>query len=408
MPHHKFRQARVFLIAAAKMLLPLQPAALAQGNAAPDLALHQRLIAIDSHVDLPSEPERIDVPSAGSQFDIASARRGGITAVALAIFAPQDDDTPAKRAAAKALAQRKYRAIVNVVAAHPDEAVIATSPHQVRAAKASGLIAIIPSFLNAYTLDGLADIDLWAGRGVQVFGFVHAGHNAYADSSRPAFPRGDGPSRHGGLSELGKQAVARLNDLGVLIDVSQLSSAALRDTLALTRAPVVASHSSVAALVPVSRNLTDGELDLIKANGGVVQINAFSAYLRKDRPETTSAIAALQAEFALDAAGNPPLDEARRAEYTRRYYAIRAGEPNATLAEFVDHIDFAVKRIGIDHVGISSDFNHGGGVIGWANIAESANITAELQRRGYTDADIAKLWGENFLRVWQAAKGAAR
>jgi microsomal dipeptidase-like Zn-dependent dipeptidase len=230
--------------------------------------------------------------------------------------------------------------------------------------------------LPAFQSD-LDQINEWYNRGVRILGFVHAGHNDWADSSRPNVKLGDAAEEHCGLSDLGKQAVRRLNDLGVLIDVSQLSTHALEQVISVTRAPVAATHSAVKGLVDTPRNLSDRELELIKKNGGVVQIVAFSKYLR---PQSTEQIAALQTVNAA---------------------------PKATLAQFVDAIDYAVKRIGVDHVGISSDFNHGGGVIGWENEGESVNVTAELLRHGYGESDIAKLWGGNFLRVWQAAQDGA-
>ena len=165
-----------------------------------------------------------------------------------------------------------------------------------------------------------------------------------------------------------------MNKLGMLIDVSQLTTPALKQVLSLTKAPIVATHSGLKAIVDSPRNLSDEELELIKANGGVVQVVAFSNYLRR-APEAAEG-------------GAPP--------------------PPATVAQLVDSISYAVKKIGIDHVGISSDFNHGGGVSGWQNEGEAQNVTVELLRRGYSERQIAKLWGGNFLRVWAQAQKAAK
>jgi len=165
-----------------------------------------------------------------------------------------------------------------------------------------------------------------------------------------------------------------MNELGILIDVSQLTTPALKQVLSLSKAPVVATHSGLRAIVDVSRNLSDEELDLIKTNGGVVQVVAFSNYLRK-APEGSDS---------------------------------HSPATSATVAQVVDAISYAVKRIGIDHVGISSDFNHGGGVAGWQNEGETQNVTVELLRRGYSERDIAKLWGGNFLRAWAQAQWRAK
>ena len=153
---------------------------------------------------------------------------------------------------------------------------------------------MVESLLNAWPLGtDLAAFDQWQARGVSIVGFVHAGHNQFADSSRPSLQRGDRPAENGGLSPLGRQAVKRLNDLGVLIDVSQLSDAAFDQVLTLSRAPVIASHSDVRTLVDSPRNLTDAQLDRLKAHGGVIGINAFSAYLRARSPKTLQAVAEL-------------------------------------------------------------------------------------------------------------------
>jgi microsomal dipeptidase-like Zn-dependent dipeptidase len=205
--------------------------------------------------------------------------------------------------------------------------------------------------------------------------------------------------------------VAKLNEKGILIDVSQLSTKALYDTLSITKAPVAATHSAVKGTVDNSRNLSDEELQAIAKNGGVVQIVAFSNYLRPVPSEVEDKVKALRAEYGL-----PDKDDSlqqswpveKQKEYSTRWHAIIASAPKATLAQLVDSVDYAVKKIGVDHVGISSDFNHGGGVIGWDDEGEAENVTVELLRRGYTEAQIAKLWGGNFLRVWSEAQSAGK
>lgn len=367
-------------------------------------------VVFDPHVDFPASaaaPEWTGRSDPSSQFDLDRARAGGVTAIGLALFVPQGDRTAAATTEARWGLLARWAALQRLVNSNLGVAVLAKTPADVRAAAARKQVAIVPTILNAWPLgDDLDALTRWRDEGVAIVGFVHAGHNQFADSSRPALPRGERADEQGGLTDLGRRAVARLNDLGVLIDVSQLSDLAFDQVLALSRAPVVASHSDPRGRVDVSRNLSDAQLHRIAEKGGVVAVNAFSAYLKPDKAETKAALAALQAEFALGSA--TPLTAARQADYTRRYYAIRATEPKATLAQLVDAIDYTVKLIGIDHVAISSDFNHGGGVTGWANIGETPNVTAELKRRGYSDADIAKLWGGNLLRVWQAALDTRR
>jgi microsomal dipeptidase-like Zn-dependent dipeptidase len=364
-------------------------------------------IVFDPHLDLPASARatgwngRAD-PS--SQFDLERARKGGLTTAAIALFLPQGERDPASLAAAQQAFTVRDAAIHAIADANPKLAGFARSPADVRRIVASGRIAIVESLLNAWPLgDDLDAFDRWHAKGVSILGFVHAGNNQFADSSRPSLPLGDRAGENAGLSPLGRRAVARLNDLGVLIDVSQLSDAAFDQVLSLSRAPVIATHSDVRALVDTGRNLSDAQLDALKAKGGVVAINAFSAYLRARSPQTVQAVAALQAEFGLSANRGAALSPARQAEYDRRFHEIVGKEPKASVEDLVQAVDYAVKRIGIDHVALSSDFNHGGGVTGWNDVGETANVTAALERHGYTPVQIAQLWGGNVLRVWQAA-----
>lgn len=214
----------------------------------------------------------------------------------------------------------------------------------------------------------------------------------------------------------------RLNDLGVVIDVSQISGQALSQVLELTRAPVVASHSNARALSDHPRNLDDAQLAAIRKNGGVVAVNAFSSWIRPLPPEAVAKLNEVRRRHGVPEekapAGVQPVSVPEKVKVlTKEQFAIYnkehhdvTGDPKyrATLAEYIDQVEYVVKKIGIDHVGLSSDFNHGGGVVGWDNVGETLNVTAELQRRGYSGTEIAKLWGGNFLRVWEQAQALAQ
>jgi len=376
---------RLYFIAAVLLAATSSVAAPADAAADPKLLqkakeIHKRIVTFDSHVDLPFD--YTDASADGkTQIDLPKVARGQLKGAALAVFVPQGPRTPEGYAQARMDAEKKYNLIKGIAEQNPARAALAYSPADVRHIAALGKFAVVVSMLNAYPLGSdLSQIDEWYKHGVRIFGFVHAGHNDWADSSRPNAGRGDRLEEHGGLSAIGTQAVARLNELGVLIDVSQLSTPAFKQVLNLTKAPVAATHSGVKGIVDNSRNLSDQELELLKKNGGVVQVVAFGNYLRPPPAPATDQGKAV-----------PP-----------------AAVPPATVAQLVDAIEYAVKKIGIDHVGISSDFNHGGGVAGWQNEGECQNVTAELLNRGYSERDIAKLWGGNFFRVWTAAQNAGK
>lgn len=395
--------------------------------------MQDRLLSFDSHITVP-----VDFGTAGNeadkdgsgQFDLAKAARGRLSGAALTIFGWPEiwngPNAPHKPTdgfveAARNEQEVRYKIISGMVRDYPNQVGIAYTPDDFRRLHGEGKFAIFISMLNAYPLgNDLNQLDLWTARGMRMFGFSYVGNNAWSDSSRPLPFFNDSVDALDGLSDIGKQAVQRLNDLGVIIDVSQMSTKALEQVAQLSRTPMVASHSAPRAAVDIPRNLSDKELQLIKQSGGVVQIVGFSAYLRPLSQPTQDKLNALRARFDL-----PPLPnlavalmpgdaiiaawpEHKFGEYAGALYAILDEEPKATLKDLGDAIDYTVRKIGIDHVGLASDFNDGGGIQGWNNVGEVRNVTAELIQRGYSEADIAKLWGGNFLRVWDQVQKAAK
>lgn len=396
-----------------RILSPLAPVlavALAAGpaqahNAA---AIHAAALPFDAHTDIPEDfdPAKADQPG---QFSLSAAAKGGLRGAAIAVFAPQEGDGAEQRERALAVAHKKDGIIHAIASANPGKAALALSPADFRRITASGRFAIVESVVNGGAFVATPqDVDGWARRGVRVFGFVHAGHNALADSSRPAAARGEGVARHGGLSAAGKAVLAQLNRDGVLVDVSQLSDPALADVLALSKAPVIATHSDLRALVDNTRNLSDAQVRAIAAKGGVVGINAFSAYLRPRDPAFAARLEALKKDYGIDGPNGAALPPEKAAEYDRAYHALRATEPRASVADLVKAVDHVVKLVGVDHVALSTDFNHGGGITGWGSEADSRAVTEELLRHGYTGPQIARIWSGNFLRVWGAAQAAAK
>jgi membrane dipeptidase len=407
------RSLRKFVPAAIAALFIAQPSS-AEVDETTVERVHANALTIDTHIDIPEDfdPKRAakDTPE---QFDLAKLQRGRLDVATVALFASPAKTTPENIQEARAQVDAKLKALRTLVENNPDKLEFARSSSDLERIAAAGKHAILLSFLNALPLGH--DLKLLPGYyndGVRVFGFVHASNNAFADSSRPNGAFGDEPDEHGGLTALGKQAVAELNRLGVVIDVSQLSKQATLQTVALSRAPVIASHSALRSRVDVPRNLSDEEIKAIAARGGVIHVVAFAAYLKDDPKRREDYQKNIWQAFGLTQGVDDPktkLDPTTYEKYRAAYKNYSSnGWRYATLDDFIDSIDAAVKLAGIDHVGIASDFNHGGGVTGFAHVGEAQNVTRALLERGYSEADVRKLWGENFLRVFRAVEETAR
>jgi membrane dipeptidase len=405
--------------------------ALAQGG--PDAALiararaiHDRVISIDTHVDINPSNFTAQSPNSATgvpttQVDIPKMVQGGLGAAFLVVYVGQAQDfTPEGYAKAHASAMEKFQAIHRLAEEiAPDKVGLALTPDDVRRIHGQGKRVVLIGVENAYPLgEDLGNIKKFYDLGGRYMSLAHNGHSQFSDSNTG--------EREGwkwnGLSPLGKQAIAELNRVGFMIDISHPSKESMMQTLALTKAPIIASHSGVRALCNVSRNLDDEQLLALKKNGGVAQLVAFSAYVKESPPpsaERTKALADLRTEFGIPAGRGggggrgalAGLSEERRAEFQRRSAQIDSQyppPPRPTVKDFVNHIDYAVKLIGIDHIGISSDFDGGGGVDGWNSAAETFNVTVELVRRGYTEEQIRKMWGGNLLRVMGEVQKVAK
>ncbi len=401
-----------FLKLAAATALVISIPSLSPAQTGETDALHQQILALDGHADilLPSTPARYRAPDGGSRVSLPRLNAGGVDAIVLSLAVGPGPRDAAGISAARAEVNAKLTTIREWIAADPERAGLAHSADDVERLRFEGRIAVLISFQNARSIGAdISLIDALYRDGVRIFAFNHAGHNDFSDSSRPW---NEPVAEHGGLSPLGREAVARLNDLGVLIDVSQLSTDALLQTLQLTRAPVAATHSNARALIDNGRNLSDRELDAIRANGGVVQVTPFSAYLRDPGDEYRRRVGEVRVRFGLSEAfrsatdGATALPDDRQEEFTDAVYAVRPAR--ATLSDYVDHIDYIARRIGWQHVGIGTDFDHGSGVDGFDSAAEAPNVTRELIRRGYSEEQIAAIWSGNFLRVLRAAETVAR
>lgn len=402
----------LFTAACSDTRSPAQDEAAGSGaEAVPADVVHDRILTIDAHLDIRDGFD--GTPQPGGQFDLEKLEQGGLDVAVVALFADPLRPSPENAVLARRQVDRKLDALKRFVAAHPDRLAFVRSADEVEAIQGSGRHGILLGFLNAVSLgEDVAAIEHFYNEGVRVFGLTHAGHNQWADSSRPNAGWGDTPDRHGGLTALGHQAIAELNRLGIVIDVSQLTTQGLQQVIESSTAPVIASHSVVRGLVDNPRNLSDDELRLIADKGGVVHINAFASYLH-DSPERQAAYAEVFTPFGLTPGGSEdPREVLSEEDYARHREAYRqfseSGWRYAGLEHLIDAVDYTVELIGIDHVGLSSDFNHGGGVVGWSHVGESGNVTAALLERGYSEDEVARLWGGNFLRVFREVEQRAR
>ena len=374
-------------------------------------AVHRAARPLDAHADIlvSTTAEIYRTDDGVSQLTVDKLLAGGMATQVLALQAATGPDTAQGRAAALAEIDVKLATVRAMIDAESDRVGLALSASDIDRLNAQSRVAIVLGFQNAYAFGTqLSQIDRYVEAGVRVFAFNHAGNNAFSDSSRPSQP---GDERNGGLSELGRDAVRRLNDLGVVIDVSQLTPRALLQTIELSRAPVVATHSAVRSMAEETRNLLDEEMTAIAEDGGAVCIPPFNTYVAPRPPEFVERLSAIRSEYGLPPEFGGVLDDTNRlegaaaGEYMER---ALASVPRATLGDYVAHIDYVVELIGVEHVCIGTDFDHGAGIVGYADAAQAKNLTRALLESGYSDADVARIWSGNFLRIMRAAEAAAR
>jgi membrane dipeptidase len=326
--------------------------------------IHERVMTIDTHSDIPLNFATSEfLPgTADAQVNLDGMEQGGLDASFFVVYVGQGERTEAGYLAAKADALTKFDAIHRMTDfLYPDRIGLATTAAEAAAIHAEGRMVALIGVENGFVIGkDISLLEEFHKRGARYMTLVHNGHNDIGDSAQPQARLNDVEEEHGGLSEFGREVVAELNRLGILVDVSHVSRATMLQATRLSKVPVIASHSSLTSLNDHPRNMNDEQLLAVRDNGGVVQIVAFNNYLKEGG--------------------------------------------GATVADLVDHIDYAVKLIGVEHVGISSDFGGGGGITGWNSAAETFNVTLELVRRGYTEDQIRMIWGGNVLRILELAE----
>lgn len=393
-------------------------------------SIHNDIIVLDTHIDIEVKnfskknnySQKLD-----TQVNLPAIHEGGLDVPWLIVYTKQGNLNKKgyKKAALNAMA--KFKAIHYLCdSIAPKQIELALSSSDVERIYKSGKKAIMIGVENAYPLgEDITNFKKYYELGARYISLSHNGHSQYCDSST-----GENDNRwlHNGLSKLGEKAVIEMNRLGIMIDVSHVSKESMKQIVALSKAPIIASHSSARALCNHNRNLDDEQLELIKNNGGVVQVVAFASYLNAKK---YNAFIGKVIDEMYEIAISKNIKWIRKKEELKNfteqeldtfYYHLPNfrkvamdkvrknpnSPPEVDVSDFVDHIDYIIKKIGINHVGISSDFDGGGGVKGWNNASETLNVTKELVRRGYTKKEIAKLWGENLLRVLNEVQQIAK
>ena len=369
------------------------------------LKIHDRVLTVDTHADTPLrmiEPgfdlaERHDPLETGSKVDYPRMKEGGLDAIFFAAFVSQDirDDDGNERA--KKLVIQMIDSVVSSTEQNASLVGLALTPQDAYALEKDGKRAIYLAIENGYPIGSdLKNIELFYDKGVRYITLVHSSNNDIADSATDS-----SGAEHEGLSAFGEEVVKEMNRLGIMVDVSHASDDVFFDAIAVSEAPIIATHSNARSVTEHQRNMSDEMLRLMAENGGVVQMTLLSSYLRDEPPNPERAAALEELRSSMKNVGVMTPEE--RAERRSAFNEINEKFPTplATVKDVVDHIDHMVSIAGIDHVGIGCDFDGGGGIDGVFDASEVMNITIELVRRGYSEEDIEKIWGKNVMRVFE-------
>lgn len=369
--------------------------------------IHKRVLTVDTHSDTPSLMVRSDWDIGvrhepgqrrSGKIDLPRMKEGGLDAEFFAVFVSQGKRSPEGYGRAQKRASLLLEAIHKMVSDYPDLVELATTPEDAYRLEKEGKQAAFIGMENGYPIGkDLSMLREYYKKGIRYLTLCHSQDNDICDSSTDR----DNPEDNG-LSDFGKEVVAECNRLGIMIDVSHVSDKSFFDILEMTKAPVIASHSCVRALCDHPRNLSDEMLKALASNGGVIQICFVSSFVKKSEPNPgrEKILSELREKYGR---WWEVKDEATLEKMREEYLKINEKYPEekATLKELVDHIDYVVELIGVDHVGIGTDFDGGGGVEGCDDVSQMPEITEELVRRGYSEAEIQKIWGGNLMRVFK-------
>jgi len=356
--------------------------------------IHLKTTTLDTHNDINVKNFTDSLnysQNTDTQVNLPKMEAGALDVSWFIVYTKQGDLTPEGYKKAADNAQSKFDAIRRLTEIYaPTKIGLATSSSQVDSLRQMSKKVAMIGVENAYPI-GLdtASVKRYFDMGARYMSLAHNGHNQFSDSNTGEF---DNTAKHGGISALGKQIIEKMNYYGIMVDISHPSKEAIRQTIDHSKAPVIASHSSARALSDHPRNLDDEQLGWVKESGGVVQTVALAAFVNKEKA----------------AAYKKAKDSILKIDPKASLETIKKSTPPVNVSDFVDHIDYIKNKIGIDHVGISSDFDGGGGIEGWRDASQTYNITLELVRRGYSEQEIGKIWSGNLLRVLDRTQEVAK
>ena len=370
-------------------------------NSTPDVSLlqkaqliHLTTTTLDTHDDINVKNFTDSLnytQNLDTQVNLPKMQAGALDVAWFIVYTGQGELTPEGYKKAAENAQAKFDAIHRLVKVYgKNKIALATTSKEVDSLRKIGKKVAMIGVENAFPIgENIEEVARYYAMGARYMSLAHNGHNQFSDSNTGEF---DNTAKHNGISELGKQIIEKMNYYGIMVDISHPSKEAIRQTIAHSKAPVIASHSSARALSDHPRNLDDAQLQWVKDSGGVVQTVALAAFLNKEKA----------------AAHKKAKDSLLKADPNADLTALKATYPPVNVSDFVDHIDYIKNKIGIDHVGISSDFDGGGGIEGWKDASETFNVTLELVKRGYSKEEIAKIWSGNLLRVLDRVQAVAQ
>ena len=369
--------------------------------------IRAEILTLDSHIDIPfdymTNPEHDPGNMTEMQVDFQKMIKGNLDGGFFVVYVGQSELTDSSFFEAKNKAIIKFNSINKMAEKYPDKIVIAKSPEEVYQAKKNNKLFAAIGIENGFIIgENIELLEYFYNLGARYMTLSHIGHNQISDSSIPKKSLENDKEMHGGLSKFGEKVILKMNELGMMIDISHISDKSALQAIELSNSPVIASHSGVRSIADHPRNIPDNIIKKLAKKGGVIQVVAFSSYVKVDQ-KRSKAMKSLRDKVIKMTGDNFFIAEKhlKLTEYKKGIEQINEKFPKPNIDSFIDHIDYIVNLVGIDYVGISSDFGGGGGIRGWSDASQTNNITNALIRRGYSNKDIKKIWAENFLRVWQ-------